>query len=371
MNMKKKDLLWVVLAVVLIIILSVGVIKGRSKRKVETTYEEPKITVKVAPVEIMDIREVVSATGSIKPFSEVTIYSKTTGEVEKLLVREGQYVKKGDLIAQVDYTKSALSVQQLESQVKAAEANLDGLKRDYDRMKKLYEDGVISQKKWDDIRTAFDVASHNLDGLKAQLSLAKVHLDDTRIVAPISGTVMKKFIDEGEIITDASMMKNSPLVAIADIGRVKVVVPVAEVDLGRISKGKKAEIKVDAYPEKVFYGDVYNISPLVDPFTRTAEVEISVDNSGNLLKVGMFARAGIIVKIHKNAVVVPEKAIFTEDDKSYVLCVEAGVVKKRYVKTGMTEDGKVEVVEGLTPNEEVIIEGGIGLEDGGKVEVSK
>ncbi len=359
-------------SVVILIIILLVVVKNRSKETTETTYEEPKITVKVTPVETGDIKEVISATGSIKPFSEVTIYSKTTGEVEKIFVREGQHVKKGELIAQVDYRKSALSVQQLESQVAAAEANLDGLKRDYERMKKLYEDGVISQKKWDDIRTAFDVASHNVDGLKAQLSLAKVHLNETRIVAPISGTVMKKFIDEGEIITDASMMKNAPLLSIADIGRVKVVVPVAEGDLGRINTGKKAEIKVDAYPEKNFYGQVYKISPFLDPFTRTAEVEILLDNPGQLLKPEMFARASIIVKMHKNALIVPEKAVFTEDSKSYVLCVDdSGVIKKRYVKTGIVEDGKVEILGELTPGEEIVIEGGIGLEDGSEVEVSK
>ncbi|HOL21950.1 MAG TPA: efflux RND transporter periplasmic adaptor subunit [bacterium] len=368
--MKKKRLLWVISAVVLIIILSVAV-KSRGKKKVEITYEEPKITVRVVPVEAGDVKEVVSVSGSVKPFSEVVVYSKSTGEVEKLFVREGQYVKKGEMIAQVDYVKSALSVQQLESQVAAAEANLDGLKRDYDRMQKLYEEGVISQKKWDDVRTAFDVASHNLEGLKAQLALAKVHLEDTKIVAPISGTVMKKFIDEGEIITDASMMKNSPLVSMADISRVKVVVPVAEVELGRIEKGKRAEVRVDAYPEKVFYGDVYKISPFVDPLTRTAEVEILVDNSGQFLKPGMFARAEIIIRIHKNAVLVPEKAIFTEGDRFYVLTVDGAVARKKYVKAGIKQNGKVEIIEGLVAEEKVVVEGGIGLEDGSKVEVSE
>lgn len=369
--MKKKNIiLWPGLIVVIIIIFSIG-IKSKNKKDVEQTTEEPAITVRVTSAAIKDVKETVSASGSIRPFSEVTIYSKTTGVVEKIFVREGLYVKKGDLIAQIDYTKSALSVQQLESQVKAAEVNLEGLKRDYDRMQKLYSEGVISQKKWDDIQTAYEVAQHNFEGLKAQFSLAKVHLEDTKVVAPISGTVIKKFIDEGEIITDASMMKNAPLVTIADINRVKVVVPVAEIDLGRVVKGAGAELMVDAYPDKKFYGSVYKIPPLVDPLTRTAEIEILVDNPGQMLKPGMFARAEIIVRVRKEAVIVPEKAVFTEEDKTYVLVLDGNVVRKRYIKTGLAEKGNIEITDGLIAGTKVVIEGGIGLEDGSKVEVAE
>ncbi|MCM8762107.1 MAG: efflux RND transporter periplasmic adaptor subunit [Candidatus Omnitrophica bacterium] len=369
MNKKKKILYG--LAVVILLLIIAGLIRKNSGKTVEQTYEEMPVTVRVSRAETHDIKETLTAAGSIKPFSEVVVYSKTTGVVERIFVVEGQYVKKGEIVAQVDYTKSEITIKQLESQVKAAEANLSGLKRDYERMQKLYSEGVISQKKWDDIQTAYDVAMHNLDGLKAQLSLAKVHLEDTRVVAPISGTVMKKFIDEGEFITDASMMKNAPLVTIADISRVKIVASVAEVELGRIGKGKKAEVRVDAYPEKVFYGEVYKISPFVDPITRTVEVEILVDNNSQLLKPGMFARSTIILRTHKNAFVVPEKAVFKEEDKSYVLVVDDFIVKKREVKTGMVEDGYIEITEGLSGGEKVVVEGGIGLEDGTKVEVAE
>ncbi|MCM8820742.1 MAG: efflux RND transporter periplasmic adaptor subunit [Candidatus Omnitrophica bacterium] len=367
MNKRKKILYG--LAVVIFLLIITGLVRKKGVKSVEQTYEEMPVTVRVSRAETYNIKETLTAAGSIKPFSEVVVYSKTAGVVERIFVVEGQYVKKGEIIAQIDYTKSTLAVQQLESQVKAAEANISGLKRDYERMQKLYIEGVISQKKWDDIQTAYDVAVHNLDGLKVQLSLAKVHLEDTRIVAPVSGTLMKKFIDEGEIITDASMMKNAPLVAIADISRVKVVAPLAEVELGRIEKGKKAEVRVDAYPEKVFYGEVYKISPFVDPITRTIEIEVVVDNPGQILKPGMFVRVEIIVKTHKGAVVVPEKAVFTEEDKSYVLVVDGSIVKKREVKTGMAEDGYIEITEGLSGGEKVVVEGGIGLEDGTKVEV--
>lgn len=368
--MKKRNLFYGIVGLIILLVIA-GLVSKKNGKNTEEVSEEPAITVRVSEAEVRDIKEAVSAAGSVKPFSEVIVYSKTTGVVEKIFVREGQSVKKGDMIAQVDYVKTELTVRQLESQVKAAEANLEGLKRDYERMKKLYQEGVISQKKWDDIQTGLDVAIHNLEGLKTQLSLARVHLDDTKVVSSISGTVMKKFIDEGEIITDASMMKNAPLVSIADISKVKVVIPVAEVELGKVVKGKNAEIVVDAYPEKVFYGSVYNISPFVDPLTRTAEVEILVENSGQLLKPGMFARVDIIVRVNKNAVIVPQKAVFTEEDKSYVLVVDGDVVRKRYVKIGITENGDIEIKEGLSSGEKVVVEGGIGLEDGSKVEVSE
>ncbi|MCX8083248.1 MAG: efflux RND transporter periplasmic adaptor subunit [bacterium] len=368
--MNKKKILYGVAAIIFLIIIS-AVLRKKEVKTVEKQVEEPAIQVIVGKVEKRDIREVVSTAGSIKAFSEVTVFSKTTGVVEKIFVKEGMYVKKGDTIAQVDYIKSELNVRQLESQVKAAEANLEGLKRDYERMQKLYSEGVISQKKWDDIQTAYEIAKHNLEGLKVQLSLAKVHLEDTKVIAPISGTIMKKFIDEGEIITDASMMKNAPLVSIADISKVKAVVPVAEVDLGKIMKGKDAEVFVDAYPEKKFYGKVYNISPFVDPLTRTSEIEILVDNPGQLLKPGMFARAGIIIRMNKGTSTIPHKAVFSEGEQSYVFVVDGSVARKRYVKTGMIEEDYIEIKEGLSGDEMVVVEGGIGLEDGSKVEVSE
>ncbi|HRR95327.1 MAG TPA: efflux RND transporter periplasmic adaptor subunit [Candidatus Ratteibacteria bacterium] len=361
----KKKILLICILILFVIGLGNAIVKNIKKRRGNEVKEEVvKIPVKIMQVKRGDVREVVSASGDIQPWSQVTVFSKVTGQVEKLFVDKGYYVKKGGLIAQVDYRNNALAVKQIENQLSAARINYENLKKDYERMKDLFNQKVISEKKLDDTRTACESAYHEVESLEAQLELAKIKLGDTRITSPINGVVAEKFIDEGEIITEASMSKSAPIVTIVDIDTVKIVVNVGEKKISKVKKGQSVEVKVDAYPDKLFIGKVYNISPITDPQTRTTEVEISVKNQNYLLKPGMFARTNIIITSHKNVIVIPFDAIVEREGKKCVFVVEGNYAKMKEITTGLQEVDKIEVTSGLTENENLIIEGQNTVKDG-------
>jgi len=141
--MKKKVLF---LCVIILIMLAVVRISQRGKQVPTATEQETIIPVKVIKVERSVIRETVSGPGDVKPWAEVTVYPEVTGRAEKIFVKEGQTVKQGDLLAQIDYEKTALTIKQIESQIESVRTNFEKLKKDYERIKRLFEQQVVAEK---------------------------------------------------------------------------------------------------------------------------------------------------------------------------------------------------------------------------------
>ncbi len=359
--MKKKKLF---LGLGILIVLAGVTAVRKNKQPVTEVNEENLIPVRVAQVERSVFREIVSVSGDVLPWAEVTVYPEASGRVESLPVREGQYVSRGELIAQIDQEKSTLTVSQIESQLASSKISLDKLRKDYERSKRLFEQKVIAEKSMDDAKTALDIAARNVESLESQLSLANVRLKDARVAAPIKGVITKKYIDQGQIA-------NGPIVTIADIEKVKVTVPVGEKEITRIRKGQRAEIHVDAYHGKIFAGVVHNVFPGVDMQTRTAQVEIAVDNSARNLKPGMFARADIIISSRENAFVIPIDSIIEKEGGSYVFVAENDKARIRQITTGMEKDERIEVLSGLEEGTSLIIEGQRSLQEGSKIFVAR
>ncbi len=363
----------IILVVILALLIGVGyrVYKAlASKREAVGEVEElAEAGVRVREAKRGTVEDNISLTGDIEPQFQVTVYSKVSGEVERLAVDIGDKVKKGDLIAQVEKKKLILQVERLEASEEGAKINLEKLGRDYERIKSLFEKNAVSQQKMDDIETAYKSAQAQIRELKAASDLAGIQLADSQIYAPIKGTIAKKFIDEGEMIIDASMTKNAPLVTIVDMDTVKVMVNVTGRDIARARIGQEARVKVDAHPDKVFMGKVTNISPVLSPLSRTAPVEIEITNPDRLLKPGMFARVKIITEKREKVLVVPIEAIIYQGGKETLFVVEGNIATLREVKAGLNDGAMVEIASGLKDGEKVIIEGGYGLKDGTRVRV--
>ena len=184
--------------------------------------------------------------------------------------------------------------------------------------------------------------------------------------------LIKKFLDEGsQVEPSVSPMLRVPVVMVANIDTVKVLVNVSEKYLGRLKEKAEAEVKVDAYPDEVFLGKITRIAPLVDLATRTAEVEIEISNEEHRLKPGMFARVNIILEKKENALVVPIKAVLSENNRKFVFVVNGSIAHKKKVETGIYQRDSVEIVEGLKETNLVIIEGNYGLKDGAEVEINE
>lgn len=363
------------ITILILLLFLFGVYNQIQKKKRESKKETPLeigIPVEVSEVSEVLLKDEIESIGEIEPYQKVVIYSEVTGQVEKLNVKEGDYVKKGDFIAQIDYKKRKIDYENIEKQLKAQKINLENVKKDYDRFLNLYKEGVISEKKLDDIKTNYDVLSQQVEALEKQFELAKIRLNEAFIYSPIDGFIAEKFIDEGELITESSMMRSVPIVSIVDISRVKVKLPVSENEIGKVKKGQNVLIKIDAYPEKNFVGKVSKIYPVFDEKTRTLPVEVIVENDKFLIKPNMFCK-GIIITGERKAIVAPLDSIMKLPASGNYYCfkVKNGVAERVYVKIGKIFENYVEIKEGLKKGELVITSSQGILDTGKKVKIIK
>lgn len=187
------------------------------------------------------------------------------------------------------------------------------------------------------------------------------------VKAPIKGTVIRYYVDIGDSVIPQEPMPQEPVLNIAYMDKVKIVVNVGEKDISKLRKGEKVRVSVDAYPEESFLGRVVRVAPAVDPRSRKVKVELEIENKDHRLKPGMFADVEIIYNEHKNVLVVPRIAVLEKEGRKILFTVEDDRAKLREVKTGVSDEEKIEIVEGLTERESVVIEGNYGLTDGAKV----
>ena len=344
---------------------------GLRRKTKEIERKEVNIPVKTEKVKRGTLKKAIETYGNILPYKRVLIYSKVSGILEKFYFEEGEMVKENDLLAEIEHEELRLNIKSLEASLKMVEVELGRVKKDFKRISSLFNKGAVSRQTYDNIKAQYEETKAKLESLEANLALAKERLKDSYIRAPFSGIIEKKFVDEGEMITGSSVMKSSPILSLIKIDKVKIRGDVSENDFPLLKKGMSVEVRVDAYPKRIFTGKLSLISPSIDPLSRTGEVEIEILNPKLELKPGMFARVKIIVKERNNTLLVNEKAIFKENSKYYVWVVKNNEVKKRYVKRGIKEGKKIEILKGLKEGEEIVIEGGIGLKEGMKVRVSK
>jgi multidrug efflux pump subunit AcrA (membrane-fusion protein) len=180
----------------------------------------------------------------------------------------------------------------------------------------------------------------------------------------LAGIVGRVYVDLGAKVTP-----QTPVALIVDMDRVKVKINVVERDLPKIKIGQEARVKVDAYPEKIFKGKIWKISPVVDLESRTAPIEILFSNPKHLLKPGMFARVEITTKENKNTLIIPRDALIKEGDSTSIFVVKDNQALKRKVTTGMSQENLVEIENNLNPEEEVIVMGKTRVKDGDLVRV--
>jgi HlyD family secretion protein len=264
--MSKKTI--IILSVVL-----VAVIAGLIAYKKSKGNDDVK-TVEIAQAKQMTIVETVSATGKIQPEIEVKISSEVSGEVIALPIKEGQQVKKGDLLVKINpdiyvsgVNRTAASVSTTRAGLSQAEAQVKEAKANYDRNKTLFDKGVISKSEWDRIVSAYEVAVagkqsayYNVQSASATLTEARDNLGRTTIYAPADGTISLLSIELGERVLGTQQMAGTEILRIANLNNMEVEVDVNENDIVKVSIGDEANIEVDAYLKRKFKGVVTSIS---------------------------------------------------------------------------------------------------------------
>ena len=342
---------------------------------------EPPI-VKVVTVKRGDISVPLVATGTIFPAYESKIGPKISGTIEIVYVDEGDTAHKGQPLVQLDQQNLLIAVRQGQAAVRVAEAQLkeaevkgENLKKEKERLSHLLTKNVISQQKYDDIDTAYSMAVIRLEVIRAQilssrenLAMAEQKLSDTVIIAPFSGLIVKRFVNQGEFV---STMPPSPLFLMMNIDKVKTEVCLPEIHIARIRIGNPVAVTVDAYPKSIFKGSVSTINPMVDPISRAFTVKVKIPNRDHRLKPGMFARVTIYPTMHKDALIVPFKSVMKRKGVTVVFVIEGRKVKIREVTAGITNEQAIEVIDGLGEGEEVVIEGHYGMADNTTVRVER
>lgn len=370
--------------------------------------EFKEVTVK--QVTLKDIVETVSATGKIQPEVEVKISSEVSGEILELPFKEGEEVKKGDLLVRInpDLIQSAVSrtqatYQNVRAGLEQAEANLKQAKADYNRNKTLFEKGVISKAEWDRSIAAYETAVagknsayYNVQSAAATVNEAKDNLNRTTIYAPMTGTISLLSVELGERVVGTQQMAGTEILRVANLKNMEVEVDVNENDIVKVAIGDSTIVEVDAYLKKKFKGVVTAIANsaagtlAADQVTNfKVKVRIIEDSYKDLtegkpdtyspFRPGMTATVDIITKTKKNAISVPISAIVIKTDTSSTQkpfgkkssldendmdmeeqkfeCVfvnESGKAKLRVVETGIQDDTNIEIVSGLSEEDEII-----------------
>ena len=338
----------------------------------------------VSPVtEDLDIR--LNFTADVTPNQVVNLFSRVDGYIAKLHADKGDFVKRGQLLIEIDHTDYQHAVDQAKANLAAAhakvaqqQATLRHATLTLDRMKALIKDQFVSQQDLDNAQVTVDAAVAVLESLHAQvaqmevaLAQAETNLAYSYIRAPFAGYVAERNLDTGAYVTGTTASTSTMsrgMLSLHDIDTVRVLIDVVEKDIPLIKIGQKAELRAEAYPDQVFEGTVTRIVQALNRATRTMTVEIDLPNKDRRLKGGMFARVEVVVGTHRDAIQIPIDAVSRLEEAQYVFVVRDGKAQRVNVEIGARKENRIEIVNGLTGDEAVIVSGKDLVHDGTPVQ---
>ena len=314
---------------------------------------------KTAVVTRRDIGSSVLATGIIKPMvgAEVRVGSRVSGLVKRIYANVGDYVKQGQIIAELEPSELQAKYNQNLAALQNTLANYEYAKLDFERQKSLFKQNFISQNQLDLAEKTFEINKAQVEQGEANLDYAKVQLDYTKITAPISGIVASVSTQEGETV--AASFAAPTFVTIIDLERLEVWAYVDETDIGRINENQKATFTVDTYSDTDFEGIVTAIYPkavIQDNVVNYVATLKITDFEERILRPEMTVTVTILLDIKENVLTVPNNAVKREQGKTVVNVLDNnGNMIQRNVKTGYSTNGYIEILDGIIEGEKVIV----------------
>ncbi|HSP91293.1 MAG TPA: efflux RND transporter periplasmic adaptor subunit [Vicinamibacterales bacterium] len=337
------------------------------------------MTVETTTTTRLDVAERVTVVGNLIGAATVAVVPKVSGRIESVNVRLGDPVRRGQLLAtledrelreQVRQTEASLDVSR--ATVRQREADLKNAQSNLERSRNLFGRSLIAQQTLDDAEARYDAAVAQVDLARAQGSQAtarleelRINLSNTRILSPVDGFVGSRSLDAGAFVGT-----NSSFLSVVDIHFVRLVANLVEKDLRRIVIDMPAVVEVDAYPGETFAGRVARLAPVLDPATRTAQMEVEVPNAGARLKPGMYARVEFVVAQRAGALTVPRNAIVDLDGTRGVFVADGKTARFKPITSGIVDGEAVEITEGLADASTVITLGSASLRDGDPIVIA-
>jgi HlyD family secretion protein len=337
----------------------------------------PPMTVELAPVTRRLMTDTIMVVGNLVGDATVDAVPRGQGRLEAVYVKLGDSVRRGQAIAKIEDREIVEQIKQAEATYSVSEATIRQRQADLklaqnnmERSKSLYERDLLPRQTFDDTDARYQAAMAQLELAQAQMAQARARLDElkinlsnTTITAPVDGFIGKRTLDPG-----ASVGVNTSFMSVVDIRTVRLVINVVEKELRRIHQGIDADVQVDAFPDEHFRGRVARLAPILDPATRTAQVEIEIPNPGYRLKPGMYARVVFTVEKHDNALVVPTAAVVDLQGKMGVWVPGEGDQPSfQPVTIGIEGQEFTELTTGVTEGQKIISTGAAGLRAGDRI----
>ena len=416
MRLLKRHRIGLVLLGLMVLIGTLVVYRLKDQQARAVTRARPDVLVGVLHPARRDLEIKLTFTADIVAAQQAAIFSKVSGYIRRIHADRGDFVRAGQLLVEVDDLELQAALQQTraalltgEAGLEVARSTLDGQRanlenqkanlakaravadndaRQAQRMKTLFERGLVSATDFENARTTTESSAASVQAAVAQLRVAEVqvltqesqvrlseaqvetyraarhlaetNLANTRLMAPFAGYVSQRNLDNGASVSAASAGTSTTslgILVMQDIETVKLQLEVPERDIARVTVGAPVSITADPYQGRTFAGKVVRVVHSLDPRTRTMGVEVDIPNPDRKLKPGMFARAEVLVDTRKGALTVPVEALRVGEARPSVMVVKDGIVEPVLIEVGLSDSRFVEVRQGLSEQDQVIMQG--------------
>jgi membrane fusion protein, multidrug efflux system len=340
--------------------------------------EETRVPVKVYVVKPDSLTEYLKIPGTISAGEDAIVFSKVSERVEKILVRAGDKVSVNQTLTVQSNEILSQGLEAAKAAVNSAEIQFDLLTQDLERMERLYKQRAISQQQYDQLVTQKKSAEANLEALKAQFRQAEEQVQNSILKAPFSGIVAAVFVEVNQMVP-----AGQPVVQVINPSSWKAKAKISGRNIDLVKTGQEVLVTVPSIQNKNYRGKISLINRAVDPISKTLEIEINILNADDRIKSGMHGDFHISANEVKNALIIPENALLTQTEiainretgiqesvkKYFVFTVDEETAQLKEISVGLISEGRAEVKSGLNISDKVIIVGNNVVQDGNKVNI--
>lgn len=327
--------------------------------------------VKVYKASRQRISEKTAATGTIEAWRKITITPDVGGKIAAIYVEEGQAVRKGQVLAELDTLAARLQLQQAEAGHLVAEAALKDALKNKERLERLRTDKAVSDQQVEQVQLAAEAAAAQYAQAQAALNLARHALDVSIMKAPFDGVIASRNAEVGDVINPlmggfSAAGSAGGVLTLVDFSRVKIDVEFSQDEVMRLSRGQRALVRVPSFPGRDFPAAVSVVNLAARPMTKKFGVEVVAENPDRSLRPGTFGEVVFEIATREQALVIPQNAVL---NNTHVFIVREGKAVKTAVTLGLQNRVWVEVVRGVNEGDLIVVEGNYSLEDGLSLEI--
>lgn len=337
--------------------------------RVKQFLEMRKGDLPLVKIEIVNKKKInlfLNLNGVVEPEKKVAVFSRLSAYVKKIIKEEGAFVKKNDILALLDDIEIKISYEQAKIQLKQAEISLKDEANNYKRNKELIKSDLISEKDFQTSETNYQKAKLEYENKLENYKNLELQLNYTKIKSPIEGYITERLIEVG-----ARVNPNQQVFTVEDFSPLLIKVYVPTSDIINLKKGIEAEVTTDVLKGYKFNGKIKLINPRIDVQSGTVKVTVEIPDPSMKLKPGMFVDVKISISNKNDALIIPKKSILFKNNKSFVFIFKRMQVFKKEIKTGISEEDNIEVIDGLKEGDRIVTVGIETLKDKMRVKIAR